>query len=113
MMKTQPASRTIELSVARNNSGFSEVEASREPATATTNLSESDDKTARRDALSFSISFAVIAVRTGAMLLYKVGVTISGITSLLFYASLAGMLFFAVRAILLTRQSSGSLTEQP
>jgi hypothetical protein len=55
-----------------------------------------------RDAIAWSVSFAVVALLTGALLLYRIGVTMSGITSLLFYCSLAGLVFFAARAVLLS-----------
>jgi len=55
-----------------------------------------------REAISWSVCFAIVALLTGALLLYRIGVTMSGITSLLFYFSLAGLLFFTIRAVLLS-----------
>ena len=52
-----------------------------------------------RDAVSWSICFGIVAVLTGALLLYKIGVTMSNVTSLLFFLSLAGLVFFSSKAI--------------
>lgn len=64
-----------------------------------------------RDAISWSICFGIVALLTGALLFYNIGVTISTVTSLLFYGSLAGFLFFTGKAILLlrTRETPGLL----
>ncbi|MDP4132284.1 MAG: hypothetical protein Q8918_00840 [Bacteroidota bacterium] len=51
-----------------------------------------------RDCVSWSICFGIICLLTGALLLYKIGITMSGVTSLLFYFSLAGLIFFVSKA---------------
>ena len=52
-----------------------------------------------RDYVSWSICFGIICLLTGALLLYKIGITMSGVTSLLFYFSLAGLIFFVSKAV--------------
>ena len=66
-----------------------------------TTASSSARKLQIRDAVSWSVCFGVVAMLTGALLLYNIGVTMSAVTSLLFYFSLAGFIFFVARAILL------------
>ena len=66
-----------------------------------TTASPSARKLQIRDAVSWSVCFGVVAMLTGALLLYNIGVTMSTVTSLLFYFSLAGFIFFVARAILL------------
>lgn len=67
-----------------------------------------------RDSISWLICFAIVAGITGALLIYKIGVTMSNVTSILFYFSLAGLVFFTVKAILLFRSRDGiSHTKSP
>lgn len=60
-----------------------------------------------RESVSWSICFAIVAGITGALLIYKIDVTMSQVTSILFYLSLAGLVFYVVRAIRLLRFREG------
>ncbi len=108
LMKTQSASSTIDLTTERTPL-FNETLTS---ANGPSDTAEKMRRTSMRDALSFSICFAVVMLLTGAMLLYRVAVTVSAVTSTLFYISLAGMAVFAVRAILLARHRVVSETSR-
>jgi hypothetical protein len=52
-----------------------------------------------RESLSWMLCFAVLAGITGTLLAYKVGITMSGITSILFYCSLLGLLLFTIKLV--------------
>jgi len=56
-----------------------------------------------RDSISWSICFAIVASITGGLLVYRIGVTMSLVTSILFYFSLLGFVAFVARAIHLHR----------
>jgi len=56
-----------------------------------------------KESISWSICFAVIAGITGALLVYRIGVTMSLVTSILFYFSLLGFVAFVARAVYLHR----------
>jgi hypothetical protein len=60
----------------------------------------SDNRLKIREYISWSLCFAVVAGITGALLIYKIGVTMSVITSILFYFSLLGFIAFIAKAIL-------------
>jgi hypothetical protein len=66
-----------------------------------------------RESISWAICFAVVAGITGALLLYKIGITMSLITSILFYFSLLGFVAFVARAIRLfrSRENTGGEAE--
>lgn len=56
-----------------------------------------------KESISWSICFAVVAGVTGALLVYKIGVTMSFVTSILFYFSLLGFVVFIARTVRLLR----------
>jgi hypothetical protein len=56
-----------------------------------------------RESVSWSICFAIVAAITGALLIYKIGVTMSVVTFIMFYFSLAGVAFFIAKLIRLYR----------
>ncbi|MFI5123930.1 MAG: hypothetical protein ACHQDF_01320 [Chitinophagales bacterium] len=56
-----------------------------------------------KESISWSICFAIVAGVTGALLVYKIGVTMSLITSILFYFSLLGFVAFVARTVRLHR----------
>jgi hypothetical protein len=62
-----------------------------------------DKKLQIRESISWSICFALVAGLTGALLVYKIGVTMSAVTSVLFYFSLLGLAAFVARIIVLLR----------
>jgi len=64
---------------------------------------ESSNRLKIRESVSWAICFAIIAGITGALLAYKIGVTMSDITSILFYFSLLGLVAFVARAVRLSR----------
>jgi len=66
-----------------------------------------DKKLQISESVSWTICFAIVATITGALLIYKIGVTMSEITSILFYSSLVGLVFFVVRIIRLRRSGDG------
>ncbi len=55
------------------------------------------------ESISWSICFAIVAAITGALLVYKIGVTMSVVTFIMFYFSLAGLAFFIAKLIRLHR----------
>jgi hypothetical protein len=82
---------------------------SRKPAKSETSSHISDKKLKIKESISWSICFAVVAAITGALLVYRVGITMSLVTSILFYFSLLGFIGFIARAIRLYRSGN----EQP
>ena len=56
-----------------------------------------------KEFISWSACFAVIAGLTGLLKFLKVGITMDTVTSSLFYLSLAGMIYFITRIVLLSR----------
>ena len=56
-----------------------------------------------REFISWSVCFAIVSGLTGLMKYLKVGVTMDSVTSILFYFSLAGFIYFISRIILLSR----------
>jgi hypothetical protein len=56
-----------------------------------------------KEFISWSVCFALIFGLTGLMKLLKLGVTMDSVTSILFYLSLAGLIYFIRRIILLSR----------
>ncbi len=56
-----------------------------------------------KDAISWAISFAVVAAVTGALMVYHIGVTMYNVTSILFYIALLGVLAFIAKAIHIKR----------
>jgi hypothetical protein len=59
-----------------------------------------------REFISWSVCFAIVSGLTGLILFLKVGVTMETVTASLFYLSLAGMIYFISRIILLSRNPS-------
>ena len=56
-----------------------------------------------REFLSWTACFAVISGITGLLKFLKVGITMDTVTSALFYLSLAGMIYFIIRIVRLSR----------
>jgi predicted membrane channel-forming protein YqfA (hemolysin III family) len=56
-----------------------------------------------REFMSWSVCFAIIAGLTGVMKFLKLAVTMETITSILFYLSLSGLIYFISRIIMLAR----------
>jgi hypothetical protein len=56
-----------------------------------------------REFISWSVCFAVISALTGLMKVLKVGVTMDTVTSILFFISLSGLIFFISRIVSLSR----------
>jgi hypothetical protein len=56
-----------------------------------------------REFISWSVCFAVVAGLTGLLMFLKVGVTMESVTSVLFYLSLAGLIYFVSKIILVSR----------
>ena len=56
-----------------------------------------------REFISWSVCFAVISGLTGLMKYLKVGVTMDLITSIVFYGSLFGFLYFMVKIIRISK----------
>jgi hypothetical protein len=59
-----------------------------------------------REFISWSVCFAIVSGLTGLILFLKVGVTMETVTASLFYLSLAGLIYFISRIILLSRNPS-------
>jgi hypothetical protein len=53
--------------------------------------------------ISWSICFAVVSALTGLIKFLKVGVTMDMVTSILFYSSLAGLIYFVSKIIVQTK----------
>ena len=68
-----------------------------------------------REFISWSVCFAVISGLTGLLKILKVGVTMDTVNSILFFGSLAGLIYFISRIISLSRNplplNSNSLHE--
>ena len=56
-----------------------------------------------KEFISWAACFAVIAGLTGLLKYLQVGITMDAVTSLLFYLSLAGFLYFIARIVILSR----------
>lgn len=56
-----------------------------------------------KESISWSVCFAIVAGITGALLVYKVGVTMSLVTSILFFFSFLGFAAFVARSVRLHR----------
>jgi hypothetical protein len=56
-----------------------------------------------KEFISWAACFAVVSGLTGLLKYLKVGVTMDTITSSLFYLSLAGMIYFIARIVILSR----------
>ena len=57
-----------------------------------------------REFIAWSICFGVVAGLTGMLMYLNVGVTMESVTSILFYLSLAGLIYFVSRIILTSRK---------
>src|ERR1700719_4015807 len=57
-----------------------------------------------REFISWSVCFAVVAGLTGLLMYLNVGVTMESVTSILFYSSLAGLIYFVSKIILTPRK---------
>jgi hypothetical protein len=53
---------------------------------------------------SWTVSFGIISFLTGMLMYLKVGVTMETVTASLFFLSLAGMIFYVYKLILLSRE---------
>ncbi|HET7003213.1 MAG TPA: hypothetical protein VFI33_17945 [Puia sp.] len=56
-----------------------------------------------KEFISWAACFAVISGLTGLLKYLKVGITMDTITSSLFYLSLAGLIYFVTRIVMLSR----------
>ena len=56
-----------------------------------------------KEFISWAACFAVISGLTGLMKFLKVGITMDTVTSALFYLSLAAMIYFITRIVILSR----------
>ncbi|HEY2649112.1 MAG TPA: hypothetical protein VGI38_07950 [Puia sp.] len=83
----------VDRSPIRFNSGISQ----------TTNLSKSEKRLKIREFVSWSVCFAVVCGLTGLLKYLKVGITMDTITSALFYLSLAGLIYFITRIIMMSK----------
>lgn len=59
-----------------------------------------------REFISWSVCFAIVAGLTGFMKFLKIGVTMDSVTSILFYLSVAGLIFFIFRIALLSKNQA-------
>ena len=83
----------VDISPVQFNSGFSQ-----QP------VPPIKEKTLKiKEFISWAACFAVISGLTGLLKYLKVGVTMDTVTSVLFYLSLAGLVYFVTRIIVLSR----------
>ena len=83
----------IDISPARFSSGFSQAP-----------VSPNQEKRLKiREFISWSVCFAIVTALTGLLKFLKVGITMDTVTSILFYLSLAGLIYFVTRIILLSK----------
>jgi hypothetical protein len=83
----------VDISPAQFNSGFSQ-----------TTISPATEKSLKiKEFISWSTCFAIISGLTGVLKFLKIGVTMDSVTSVLFYLSLGGLIYFVVRIVLLSR----------
>ena len=68
-----------------------------------------------KEFISWAACFAVVAGLTGLLKFLKVGITMDTVTSVLFYLSLGGLIYFITRIVMLSRKQvhihSGNLHE--
>ena len=65
--------------------------------------SDQERKSRIREFISWSVCFAIVGGLTGFMKFMKIGVTMESVTSILFYLSVAGLIFFIFRIVLLSK----------
>ena len=83
----------VDISPVQFNSGFSQQ-----------TVPPIREKTLKiKEFISWAACFAVISGLTGLLKYLKVGITMDTVTSVLFYLSLAGLVYFITRIILLSR----------
>ena len=83
----------VDISPVQFNSGFSQ-----QP------VPPIKEKTLKiKEFISWAACFAVVSGLTGLLKFLKVGVTMDTVTSILFYLSLAGMIYFITRIVVLSR----------
>jgi hypothetical protein len=92
-MQTVREQNAIDISLARHNSPMIPVPVSPDQV----------KKLKIREFISWSVCCAVITALTGLMKVLKVGVTMDTVTSILFFISLSGLIFFISRIISLSR----------
>lgn len=83
----------VDISPLQFNAGFSQ-----QP------VSPIREKTLKiREFTSWAVCFAIIFSLTGLLKYLKVGITMDAITSTLFYLSLAGLIYFIARIVMLSK----------
>jgi hypothetical protein len=83
----------VDISPVQFNSGFSRQSA--QPVR---------EKALRiREFISWAVCFAIVSGLTGLIKYLKVGITMDTVTSTLFYLSLAGLIYFVTRIVILSR----------
>jgi hypothetical protein len=56
-----------------------------------------------REFISWSACFAVIGGLTGLLKYLKIGITMDSVTSVLFYLSIAGLIYFITRIVMISK----------
>jgi hypothetical protein len=85
--------KTFDISPTPFSSGFPQISSS----------SNQEKRLKVREFISWSACFGFICAVTGLLKFLKIGVTMDSVTSTLFYLSLAGLIYFVTRIILLTK----------
>jgi hypothetical protein len=83
----------VEISPVQFNAGFSQP-----------SISQSREKALKiKEFVSWAACLAIIFGLTGLIKYLKVGITMDTVTSTLFYLSLAGLIYFVTRIVLLSK----------
>jgi hypothetical protein len=95
----------VDISPVQFNAGFSQ----------STSSPSKEKRLKIREFISWTICCAVVFGLTGLLKFLKVGITMDSITSSLFYVSLAGLIYFITRIVLISKipdqVTSGKLHE--
>ena len=83
----------VDISPIRFNSGLPQQ----------ANSSDTEKRLKIREFISWSACFAIICGLTGLLKFLKVGITMDTVTSVLFYLSLAGLIYFVARIIMMSK----------
>jgi len=92
-MQTVRKNAIDDISPARFGSGFPKAAIS----------PDQEKKLKIREFMSWSACFAVVCGLTGLLKILQIGITMSTVTSTLFYLSLGGLIYFVTRIILIFR----------
>jgi hypothetical protein len=92
-MQTVRGQKIIDISTSGFRSTFSQVPVSANQA----------KRLKIKEFISWSVCFGLVTVLTGLMKFLKTGLTMDSVTSILFFSSLAGLVYFVYKIVLVYR----------